>query len=64
MYLAIRSGEKGQPRPPHRGQMWLAGLIGIAVPALLLLYALFFSPSATLTPGQMHHRAPVTTQGR
>ena len=36
--------------------MWLAGLIGIAVPLLILAYALVFSPSARLTPQQLHQQ--------
>jgi ABC-type Fe3+ transport system permease subunit len=56
MYLLIRSGEKGAPKPPHKAQMWLAGLIGIAVPLLVLAYALVFSPSARLTPQQLHQQ--------
>ena len=65
MYLLIRSGERGKPKPPHKAQMWLAGIIGIAVPLLILTYALLFSPSARLTPQQLHqqelqktHQAP------
>ena len=54
LYLLIRAGEKGTPQPPHKGQMWLAGLIGIALPMLILAYAVLFSPSARLTPDQLH----------
>lgn len=54
LYLLIRSGEKGAPKPPHKGQLWLAGIIGIGVPMLILAYALLFSPSATLDPQQLH----------
>ena len=56
MYLLIRSGEKGAPKPPHKAQLWLAGITGIAVPLLVLAYALVFSPSARLTPQQLHQQ--------
>jgi len=56
LYLIIRAGEKGQPKPPHKGQMWLAGLIGIALPLLILAYAVIFSPSARMTPEQLHQQ--------
>lgn len=56
LYLLIRAGEKGPPQPPHKGQMWLAGLIGIALPMLILAYAVLFSPSARLTPDQLHEQ--------
>jgi len=55
MYLLIRSGEK-MPLPPHRIQMWLAGIIGIGIPLLLLAYALLLSPSARLTPKELHQQ--------
>ena len=54
LYLMIRAGERGAPKPPHKGQMWLAGIIGIAVPMLVLAYALLFSPAARMTPRQLH----------
>jgi drug/metabolite transporter (DMT)-like permease len=54
LYLIVRSGEKGPPKPPHKGQMLLAGIIGVAIPLLILAYAVVFSPSARLTPEQLH----------
>ena len=56
LYLLIRAGEKGPPKPPAKGQMWLAGIIGIAVPLLILAYAVLFSPSARMTPEQLHQQ--------
>ena len=56
LYLLIRAGEKGPPKPPAKGQMWLAGLIGIALPLLILAYAVIFSPSARMTPEQLHQQ--------
>lgn len=56
LYLLIRSGEKGKPRPPHKNQLWMAGIIAIAVPLLVLVYALFFSPAAQLSPQQLHQK--------
>jgi len=55
LYLLIRSGEKGEPTTPHKGQIWLAALIGIAVPLLVLAYAVLFSP-ARMTPKQLHQQ--------
>jgi drug/metabolite transporter (DMT)-like permease len=63
MYLLIRAGEKGPPKPPHKGQMWLAGVIGIGIPLLMLAYALLFSPSARLTPRQLHQQQMQQSQG-
>ncbi|MHC3993746.1 hypothetical protein ACXWTF_02890 [Thiomicrolovo sp. ZZH C-3] len=63
MYLLIRAGEKGPPKPPHKGQIWLAGLIGIGIPLLMLAYALLFSPSARLTPQQLHQQQIEKSQG-
>ena len=56
LYLLIRSGERGEPKPPHKGQMWLAGLIGIVVPLLILAYAVAFSPAAKLSPDRLHQQ--------
>ena len=56
LYLLIRAGEKGPPKPPAKGQMLLAGIIGIAVPLLILAYAVLFSPSARMTPEQLHQQ--------
>ena len=36
--------------------MLLAGIIGIAVPLLILAYAVLFSPSARMTPEQLHQQ--------
>jgi mono/diheme cytochrome c family protein len=38
-------------------QIVLAIIIGVIVPAGILLYALFYSPLATMTPEKMHHSA-------
>lgn len=54
LYLLIRADEHGQPKPPHKMQMLLAAVIGIAVPFLILAYALLFSPSARMTPQKLH----------
>jgi len=56
LYVLIRTGEKGEARTPHKGQIWLAALIGIAVPLLILAYAVLFSPSARMTPKQLHQQ--------
>jgi len=68
LYVSMRAGEKGPPKPPHKAQMWLAGLIGIGVPLLIFAYALLFSPSARLTPQQLHQqemqKAQSSQQGR
>ncbi len=56
LYLLIRAGEKGARGAPHKGQMWLAGAIGIALPLLMLGYALLLSPSARLSPKQLHRQ--------
>ena len=56
MYLLIRAGEKGLRRPPHKVQMWLAAIIGVVIPLIVLAYALAFSPSARLMPQQLHEQ--------
>lgn len=56
LYRAMQPGAKRRrPSAPHRKQLWLAALIGIGVPLLLLAYALLLSP-ASLSPDQLHHR--------
>jgi mono/diheme cytochrome c family protein len=56
------NGKAAAPEASHISQIWLAVIIGIILPAALLIYALFYSPFATLAPEKMHQRAAVSKQ--
>ena len=59
IYRIVRTEKPQAPTPEEMGsgrQSLLALAIGVGVPASLLVYALFFSPMARLSPEEMHER--------
>lgn len=59
IYRLVRTQKPKTPTPEEMGngrQSLLAIAIGIVVPTSLLVYALFFSPLARLSPDEMHQR--------
>jgi mono/diheme cytochrome c family protein len=58
-----KSGKAAAPtKTSITPQIVLAIVIGILVPAGILIYALFYSPLATMTPEKMHHLGGVSKQ--
>lgn len=66
LFWLMRPEKRGRaaaaPEPSLKPQIVLAIIIGIVVPAAILLYALVFSPLATLTPDEMHRGEALSKQ--